>query len=293
MDGPGAGSAGEDDGDDLVTALIGLAHAILGGLIVRFCLHRCCGRRGLDPSSEDAGQGTPTATVDQLQHKKRVSTSYLLWLLAGAFGVHHFYLGRMVHGLVALWSFNLLGVGWVIDGFMIPFYVGGFNSRRTALMAPYDTSRRSLLCRLPLMVLALIVCVIGFGLYLPKVLHATGVVDIDRLAAQTEVNPYDTLGLSRVPTAAEARAAYHRESLRWHPDRNAGCGKQCERKMSEITKAYELIKKRQAPVPPDRTWEAWLKDIGSDWVHVLEVLSKDTEPTSSSTDREAWARTDL
>mmetsp|Transcript_75751 Transcript_75751/g.190482 ORF Transcript_75751/g.190482 Transcript_75751/m.190482 type:complete len:291 (-) Transcript_75751:223-1095(-) len=271
MDSLGDAEPSEDQ-DDLFTALIGLAHAVAFGLAIRWFVTRCCRRKG---HAEEAHEGT--ATVEQLQQKKRVFTSYALWLMGGGIGIHHFYLGRILHGLVALWSLNLMGIGWFIDGFMIPFYVRNFNAKHTAPMAPYDASRRNLLCRLPLTALAIWSSVLGVGLYLPRVLHATGVVDIDRLAAQTEVNPYDMLGLGRSATLAEARAAYRKESLRWHPDRNHGCGKKCELKMSEITKAYELIKRRRAPPPPDMTWETWLQDLGSDWMHVLEVWTKDDE----------------
>lgn len=231
--------------------------------------------------------------MEQLRPKKRVSTSYVLWLFAGSLGVHHFYLGRILHGLLAAWTFNLLGLGWFVDAALIPWYVRCFNARHTAPLAPYDTSRRSLLCRLPLTLLALATMLMSMALYGPRALHACGVVDIDRLAAQTQANPYDTLGLSGSASLAEAKAAYRRESLTWHPDRNLGCGKRCEDKMSEITKAFELIKKRRAPPPCDRTWEGWLQDWLSDWVYVLEVFNKDRQSSSSGTAGQDKARTDL
>merc|ERR550525_231562 len=118
--------------------------------------------------------------------------------------------------------------------------------------------------------------VAGAGIFLPYGLHHLGVVDIDRIAAQTEQNPYDVLGIPRGASLAEAKTAYRKESLRWHPDRNIGCGKPCETKMSEITKAFDQIKKRRAPPPPDRTWEAWFRDVGSDWMAVLEVFQTST-----------------
>lgn len=276
MDDPGELPESEDD---LFLTLVALAHVVglIGGL--RCCWLRCCRAAAAGASAEEALQLGP----EQLQEKKRMSTSYLLWLVGGFYGAHHFYLGRIVHGPLAALSLNLFGFGWLADAVLIPSYVRGFNSRYTWENAPYDSSRRSLLCRLPAALLTCAALVLGIGLYLPRALHWTGVVDIDRLAAQTEANPYDTLGLSWDASLSDAKAAYRRESMRWHPDKNQGCGKRCEDKMAEIAKAFELIKKRRAPPPTDRTWEAWLQGAASDWLHVFEALvERDSAPPQQS-----------
>eukprot|EP00932_Pfiesteria_piscicida_P000830 SRR837773.10811.p2 GENE.SRR837773.10811~~SRR837773.10811.p2 ORF type:complete len:160 (-),score=42.47 SRR837773.10811:2-415(-) len=134
-----------------------------------------------------------------------------------------------------------------------------------------DRSRRLLFCRLPLLLLLIVGGILGTILYLPRILHHAGYVDIDRLAAQTEANPYDTLGIPWSASFSDAKAAYRKESLRWHPDRNPGCGKECDNKMVEITKAFELIKRKAAPPPEDRTWQGWASGITSDWLIVLGV----------------------
>eukprot|EP00913_Durusdinium_trenchii_P020682 g19423.t1 len=128
----------------------------------------------------------------------------------------------------------------------MPHYVRSFNALRCAPIAPYDNSRRRLLCHMPMFILAALAGLLAIVVYLPVTLHHFKVVDIDRIAAQTQVNPYELLGLSKGASSSEAKAAYRSASLQWHPDRNPGCGKECENKMSEITKAYDLIKKRQA-----------------------------------------------
>ena len=48
--------------------------------------------------------------------------AYLAWALcfAGLAGLHRFYLGRPVSGLIWLLTLGLLGVGQVIDLFLIP-----------------------------------------------------------------------------------------------------------------------------------------------------------------------------
>lgn len=44
---------------------------------------------------------------------------YLLWLF-GFTGAHRFYYGRPVTGAIWFLTFGLLGVGWLIDLFLIP-----------------------------------------------------------------------------------------------------------------------------------------------------------------------------
>ncbi|KAJ8737881.1 hypothetical protein PYW08_000476 [Mythimna loreyi] len=59
--------------------------------------------------------------------KKSVILAYLLWMLAGIFGAHHFYLGRDRHAFV--WWTTLGGflVGWLGEVFRIPRYVRDAN----------------------------------------------------------------------------------------------------------------------------------------------------------------------
>lgn len=60
--------------------------------------------------------------------KKSVFLTYLLWLCGGVFGLHHFYLGRDLQGV--LWWLTLggyFGCGWIRDIFMIPEYVKEAN----------------------------------------------------------------------------------------------------------------------------------------------------------------------
>ena len=49
----------------------------------------------------------------------RKSIGYLLWIF-GFLGAHRFYYGRPVTGTIWLCTLGLLGVGWVIDLFLIP-----------------------------------------------------------------------------------------------------------------------------------------------------------------------------
>lgn len=258
-----------DEGDDDHSGVIVAAVHAVAGCILVYCVWKCCRR---SPAISPAGEFT--ADAGHLQPRKRLLSGYLLWLCGGLFGAHHFYLGRLIHGIMACWTCNFFFAGLILDLFLLPAYVSGFNRRRVDPSAPLDGSRRLLLCRLPLTILTTVTVLAGVGLCVPSVLHRTGAVDIDRLRAQTLVNPYDTLGISRSAELAEAKSAYRKLSLKWHPDRNQNCGKECDHKMSEITKAFDLIKQRKSYLWEDKTWKSWLEDIGRDWWFVLEVVSE-------------------
>ena len=44
---------------------------------------------------------------------------YLFWLV-GFTGAHRFYFGKPVSGAIWLFTLGLLGIGWIIDAFLIP-----------------------------------------------------------------------------------------------------------------------------------------------------------------------------
>ncbi|MBJ18892.1 MAG: TM2 domain-containing protein [bacterium] len=44
---------------------------------------------------------------------------YVLWIF-GFLGAHRFYFGRPVSGTIYLFTFGLLGIGWLIDLFLMP-----------------------------------------------------------------------------------------------------------------------------------------------------------------------------
>ncbi|HEX6993980.1 MAG TPA: NINE protein [Gammaproteobacteria bacterium] len=53
---------------------------------------------------------------------KSTGVAYLLWLLCcfGFCGIHRFYAGRVITGLIWLFTLGLLGIGQLIDLFLIP-----------------------------------------------------------------------------------------------------------------------------------------------------------------------------
>ena len=55
--------------------------------------------------------------LDNDTHSKIVG--YILWIF-GFTGAHRFYYGKPVTGTIWLFTFGLLGIGWLIDAFLIP-----------------------------------------------------------------------------------------------------------------------------------------------------------------------------
>ena len=48
-----------------------------------------------------------------------IAIGYLLWLF-GFTGAHRFYYGKPVSGTIWFFTLGLLGIGWLIDAFLIP-----------------------------------------------------------------------------------------------------------------------------------------------------------------------------
>ncbi len=48
-----------------------------------------------------------------------IAVGYILWIF-GFMGSHRFYYGRTVSGIVWFFTLGLLGIGWLIDLFLIP-----------------------------------------------------------------------------------------------------------------------------------------------------------------------------
>src|SRR2546423_14977647 len=68
-----------------------------------------------------------------LNERERADThskiiGYLLWIF-GFTGSHRFYFGRPVSGTIWFFTLGLLGIGWVIDVFLIPWVEGTAQGR--------------------------------------------------------------------------------------------------------------------------------------------------------------------
>ena len=62
---------------------------------------------------------------------------YLLWIF-GFTGAHRFYYGRPITGTIWFFTLGLLGIGWIIDFFLIPFLARDARSRYRDGDTSYD-----------------------------------------------------------------------------------------------------------------------------------------------------------
>ncbi|VAW30640.1 Phage protein (ACLAME 1104) [hydrothermal vent metagenome] len=53
--------------------------------------------------------------------------AYFLWFFLGFFSAHRFYLGKIGSGILYLLTGQLLGIGWIIDLFLIDGMVERYN----------------------------------------------------------------------------------------------------------------------------------------------------------------------
>lgn len=55
--------------------------------------------------------------------------AYILWFFFGTLGVHRFYCGRIGTGILWACTGGLLGIGWIVDLFLVPSLVREANCR--------------------------------------------------------------------------------------------------------------------------------------------------------------------
>ena len=53
------------------------------------------------------------------QDTHSITVGYILWIF-GFMGMHRFYYGKPVSGTVYFFTLGLLGIGWIVDLFLIP-----------------------------------------------------------------------------------------------------------------------------------------------------------------------------
>ncbi len=58
---------------------------------------------------------------------KSKGVAYLLWFFLGIFSAHRFYVGKIGSGILYLLTGQLLGIGWIIDAFILGGMVDKYN----------------------------------------------------------------------------------------------------------------------------------------------------------------------
>jgi TM2 domain-containing membrane protein YozV len=76
-------------------------------------------------------------TSNQDTHRK--SIGYILWIF-GFTGSHRFYYGKPLIGTIYFFTFGLLGIGWLIDLFLIPSLDRQADLRFTARPIDYSVA---------------------------------------------------------------------------------------------------------------------------------------------------------
>lgn len=57
--------------------------------------------------------------MDQGKNTHSLMVGYVVWIF-GFLGSHRFYFGRPISGTIYLFTLGLLGIGWIIDLFLMP-----------------------------------------------------------------------------------------------------------------------------------------------------------------------------
>lgn len=63
-----------------------------------------------------------------IQETHSIVLGYVAWIL-GVFGAHRFYFGKPVSGIIWFFTLGIIGIGWIIDLFLIPEMAREANSK--------------------------------------------------------------------------------------------------------------------------------------------------------------------
>lgn len=259
------------------------------------CPERCAGLDAVVPPSTVKVDGVDRPVLlEQLRQRKELTAAYAMWGVGGVFGTHHFYMDRLVHGCLALWSLNFVFVGWVADAFLMPIYVRWANVG-TSRVAVCDGVAVRVCWRLPPLIIFIFV---AFGTILvqgPRLVQEWGFLDVDQELASTSGNPYEMLGISRHATVSEAKAAFEGKKEELH----LRCKVNCTVKFGDLFRAMEYVvshggqrperKKRgkgaDAHRSRDQEWDNWSSNLGKQW-RIIIAHAKDSFQASEASQAE-------
>lgn len=259
------------------------------GLIVAcaaLCCYRCCKKKNVEVAQDHVD---PVVTIEgvevptkHLRHPKDVKTVYVVFFVAGLFGAHHFYLDRLVHGLVAAMTLNFLCFGLCFDLLLIPLYTHAFNAG-TGFIAPKERSCLRCFCCIPVLLVAVLACWWCAWAKVPGTLDRFGFIDFDTKLAGTSSNPYVLLGIPKGSSASRVQKAFERKAKDLKT--KASCQRTgCVKEYQELQKALDFInsgnvtrkskarsKKRKEALDEDTAWKDWSDHIHWQWSTVTDV----------------------
>ena len=76
--------------------------------------------------------------MEEKSSTHNIIIGYLLWIF-GFLGAHRFYYGKPISGTIYFFTLGLLGIGWLIDLFLIPSMVYALIMK-TLLLFPTFTA---------------------------------------------------------------------------------------------------------------------------------------------------------
>merc|ERR1712008_374532 len=203
---------------------------------------------------------------------KELGTAYGLWFFLGLFGAHHFYLDRLSHGTISVWSLNFLGIGWICDGLLLPFYWRSCNGNAVP-EASSDRTCGRIFWRLPLASLTAIASLIAIFCFGPRTLHRLHIVDLDQKLAGTSRNPYDTLGVTRDTSLEAAWEAYEAETKRLNSLRP--CEKACREQKDELKQIRGFLSGDFWRKSSDEDkWDEWSSLKAEEWNVLLGSVAE-------------------
>mmetsp|Transcript_26644 Transcript_26644/g.61278 ORF Transcript_26644/g.61278 Transcript_26644/m.61278 type:complete len:155 (+) Transcript_26644:81-545(+) len=137
--GPFSFTVHSEEGEEVIAIGTFGSLAFVAGLLLccSCCCWSCCWPKPPPTLQSEANipsdvvevRGTAGQMIsrEHLRAPKKFRTVFLLWLFGGLLGVHHFYLERVLHGLLAMFTLNWCGIGWLIDFARLPCFVDSFN----------------------------------------------------------------------------------------------------------------------------------------------------------------------
>jgi hypothetical protein len=127
-----------------------------------------------------------------LRPKLHLTTAYILFCTLGLFGAHHFYLHKIMQGILHGVTFGFFGVGMVTDFFAMPQYVKEYNARCHPT-APYCQQSSMKLFIKKFLQFFLIFGVGGYIslFHVPRTLARFNIIDAKAFTGGMETDPYE------------------------------------------------------------------------------------------------------